>query len=537
MSPALDDDPEDPVPLERRPGLFGALARHRRLLFVAGMVWFAVVLGGTVMITSIEARYGMHVFGTQKWVAGEPAVLRAALRDLRFTGHEPLGPLSVQLVDAEGNPGPVQRLADPAGVFVQGALVAPGRPGTWQARIDAEGPDGPVSAQFAVEVAPTAPTFTWPAPPKAKHPPKPDQGPLKLDVKPIDHVLPGGLPGTLVVRAADADGKPMSTEVSLKTTLGRSGKPIPSSVITDRHGLATVDVLPMHPVFDFEVTAGAAPTAVQPADGQPPEEIATTPDTRTTAYRRVHHTNTQFALTVTEPVIAPGASIEAHIRSIHGDDDVFVDVWHGDRWLATASTRLEQGAASVEIPLPALPADPTVVWVQVLQNTYQPGDARAGRHLVVSRKAIPELIRWVAEALADKGYAPATMRAHAADADGSRRLLRDLLGRLPRPTAEPPLLADSGETSKQTVALLKSVWQGRMVLALALSGAVIFVILAVLIVVNQRQVQRGWIEAGGAEEGELLGTRKRLLVDAGYMFLVLAFFLIGVIQLLMHIHW
>lgn len=552
MTDGTDDGIDDdiPAPAARRPGLIGALARYRTLLLVAGVVWFGLVLGGGIVLTGIDARYGLHVFGTGEWVAGEPAVVRAALRDLRFGRYQALGPLTVQLTDADGNPGPTQRVAEPAGLFVQGHLTAPGRPGTWQVRIDAEGPDGPVTARFPITVRPEAPRFEWPPPPKPKHPPKPDRGPLKLDIRPLDHVLPGGLPGALVVRATDAEGRPLSAEVQLSMSLGRSAKAIPQRIVTDRHGLATIDVLPMHPVFDFQLRAGAAAPPPTDAPEQPPPEepppaeappAPPTPPalsgTETIADRRVHHTNTQFALAVPGPIVAPGGPIEAHFRALHSDADVFVDLWHGDRWIGAATTRLSQGAGRATLPIPSLPSDPTLVWVQVLQNTYQPGDARAGRFLVVSRKTTPELIRWVAEAMADKGYDPPTLRAHAADADDSPRLLRDLLGRLPRPEAEPPLLADSGVTAKQTVAEMKTVWESRLVMALVGSGVILFIVMGVLIIGNQRQVQRGWIEAGGADEGELLGTRKRLLLDAGYMFIVLALFLIGMIQLLLAIRW
>ncbi len=555
-----------------RAGLMAALARHRMLLLIAGVIWFGLVLGGGIVISSVDARYGLHVFGTGEWVAGERAVIRAALRDLRFGRYQPMGPMTVQLTDAEGNPAPEQRLSEPAGAFMQGHLVAPGRPGTWQVRIDAEGPDGPVTARFPITVVAEPPRFAWPDPPKAKHPPKPDTGPLKLDVKPIDHVLPGGLPGTLVVRAADAEGQPLSTEVRIETTLGRSAKAIPESIVTDRYGLASIDVRPMEPVFDFTLRAGTGPAEAIPSDAIPSDAIPSdtipsdtipsdviptdtippdtipsdaipppveTParETRTVAYRRVHHTNTQFALAVPAWIVAPEGIIEVYFRSLHERADVFIDAWHGDRWLEADTTRLDAGEGSVKIKLPPLPDDPTLVWVQVLQNTYQPGDARAGRFIVVSRKTPTELVRWAAEQLAAKGYDPATMKAHAAAADGNLRLLRDLLGRLPRPTAEPPLLVDSGIAAKQTVSEMKSLWENRMIMALVGSGVVLFVIMGVLIIGNQRQVQRGWIEAGGAEEGEMLGTRKRLLLDAGYMFLVLALFLVGMIQLLLAIRW
>lgn len=532
MTDAWDDDPPPTPP---RGGFIRLLTRYRTVLFVAGILWLGAVMGGGIMLSAVDARYGLHVFGAESWVAGEPAAIRAALRDLSFNRYQPLGPLTVRLTDAEGNAAPEQRITDPAGQFVQGAVTAPGRPGTWQVEIDAEGPDGPVTARFPIEVRAAAPAPEIEAPPETKHPPRPDTGPWKLELRPLDGVLPGGLPGALLVRARDAAGAPLSTEVRLDVREGRSTTAIPSAVVTDRHGIATIDVVPIEPMFLVELRAGEA---ADDSDGTPDDSDGTPDGTphdsdatgETVALRRVAHTPTQFSLALPPGLARPGATLPAHIRSLHRDGVAFIDVWHDDRWLTTSSVELRQNTADARVTLPALPVDPAIVWVQTYRSGYAPGDARAGQWVLVTTKPPLDATRWLADALAARGYGPTP------GIDESPRLLRALLGQIPRPPGEPPLLADSGVTAKQTVSEIKTVWRSRLVIGMVGSGVVLFLVLAGLIWSNQRTVQRRWVEAGGDEDGAP-GTRKRLLVDAGYMFLVLALFLVGMIQLMLTIRW
>lgn len=545
MSDPDDDDLLTPQP---RTGIVGALLRYRQVLLIAAVVWIGLVIGGGLFLSQIDARYGLHVFGTGQWVAGERVVIRAALRDLQFNRYHPMGPLTVTLTDAAGEEAPVQRLTSNVGPFVQGMLVAPGRPGSWEVRIDTVGPDNPVTARFSVEVKSDPPAFDWPKAGKPKIPMRPDRGPVKLDIAALDHVLPGGLPGDLVVRASDAEGRAVSTTVRLETTEGRSAKPLPTEVITDVNGLATIDVLPMHPVFTFELSTEpeAAPPPPPDPEGDEPDgaepappaakPTAPHPPTDSWAIRQVRHTSTQFALELPRTVVRPGEALAGRLRSLHGKGQVFVDLWHGLRWLHTSGDQLRPQITPVQLIVPTPPTDPALIWVQAYRDAYLPGKAKAGRYLVVTQKGREAALRWLTTTLEKQGYAPTRMRALARGAHADDRLFRDLLGRLPRPEGEPPLLADSGITARQTVGELKGVWQSRLVLAMVASGAILFLVLGGLIWANERDVKRRWALAGGDVDGDS-GTRRRLLLDAGYVFLVLALFLIGMIQLMLSIKW
>lgn len=514
--PASDDlDIPDFVPHADRPGVVGALYRHRRVLFAAGLVWFGLVVFGGILLSTVDARVGLHVFGPDVWVAGEPAVLRVTLRDLRYNRFEPLGGARVRFVSNEGVEGEQLTLAGHAGPFVQGAVPTPSTPGKYKLVLEADGEEGPLLAEMTVNVLDRAPPMTLPAGDgKPKHPPRPDRGPFTLDIVPTDQVMPGGgLPTTLTVRATDLEGRPQQLEVALDTKEGKSEVAFPSRITTDRHGLARFTVVPQHPTFWFELSTPTANTA-----------------------RRLKYVPTQFVIDVPQSVVTPGRTLKVEVRSLHQSGEVFVDAWHGDRWVATEAGELERGRAQVGITLPLLGVDPALIWLQAYKTAYLPQQARGGLHLLVTTKSASEANRWLADQLVKADLLPGHARFLRAQADGDPQLARFLLGRIPRPERDPPLLADSGVTARQTVATLRVVWQRRLIVALVLTGLAMFGVLGWLVVSNYREVQARWEAAGGADEGEA-GTRRRILVDAGYIFAILAIFLLGMVQLLLSIRW
>ena len=492
-------NPESP-----QSGLFGALRRYRRALFIIGLVWFTGVLSAGIFISGIEPYGGLHVFGSARWIAGEPAQMRVALRDLRARRNRPLSTVQVTFEDATGLAGPTQTISEVAGPFTQGSIVAPARPGPWTVILDADAPEGPVTARFSLTVEETvAPASeAWPPPPKPKIPMQPDRGPIRFDIRPLDAVMPAGLPSRLVITTRDANG-PVSTPITLKTTEGRSNRPLPKRVTTNAEGVAFVPVEPMHPIFTFELAAAES-----------------------WAVRRVEHTNTQFTVLTPSSMVGAGA-LPLVIKSLHGQGTVFADLWDGDRWLASAAKPLISGTCSLTLPLPTPGDSPRLLWVEAYRDAYLPGQARAGRWLVSS--ADPTVgVAW--------GRAGLTTAGYPIGADTSPGGLRVDLGQLARPDRAPALLADSTDTARQSVGALKTQWQGKFVLALALSGLLVITILTGVLVRHQRELKTRWTLAGGDEDGEGPG-RKRIAVDAGYLFLVLAIYLVGLIHLLQTIQW
>jgi len=512
--------------LEPRPPhpLVAALYRYRRLIGTAAVLWFSVVIAGGIVLSQLDARNGLHVFGPETWVAGEPAVVRVALREIQFPRFEPLGPVDVAFLtprqvadldlDANTRLPDAQTLITHAGPFVQGNVRPPARAGQYKLVLATRTPEALLTATIGITVQATPTPIELPPPRKKRPPSRPDVGPLKLDIGPTSHVLAGGgLPSTLTLRSTDQSGAPVSTAVTLALKEGRSSIALPARVVTNHHGLATLPVEAMHPTFWFELSAGES-----------------------SAMRRFSYTPTQFALRVPRPVVRPGEPFTVRVDSLHRRGHAFLDLWHGDRWRKSWPLRLDAGHAEATITIPDLGADPTLVWLQAYRTAYLPQKARGGQHVVLTRGDATAAVHWLAQKLEAAGVDTEYARQMKGRADAHPDLGFFLLGRTDRPERDPPLLADSSVTARQTVNALKLKWQRRFVWALVGTGVALFGVLGFLVAYNTRDVQRRWAEAGGADEGEQ-GTRRRALLDAGYIFLVLAAFLLGMIQILLAIHW
>jgi len=492
---------EDGSP-EIEPGLMGVLRRYRRPLSVIGLLWFTGVLGAGIFISGMEPSGGLHVFGSPQFVAGEPAQLRVVLRDLQERQPLALETLDATFSDQSGLDGPTQTLSQPAIPFVQGTLSVPGRSGDWILALAAENPQGPVTAELPITVHPGVETVPLPSPPKPQPPMQPDRGPIKFEIRPMDGVMPGGLPSRLVLSTRTENG-PISTTVTLKTTEGRSKKALPTTVTTDAHGRALIPVEPMHPIFTFELSAGES-----------------------WAVRRVKHTNTQFTMLVPSSNVRSG-KVPIVVKSLHGKGTLFADVWDGERWLFSVSKPLIGGTSSLMLPLPTPGPTPRLLWIEVYRDAYLPGEARAGRWVVSSMD--PDAgIEWARGALVKAGYAIGTDKTSAG--------LRIDLGQLARPPHSPMLLADSTETARQSVSALKIHWQGKFTLALSLSGLGFFILILIALVRHQRHLKAQWTLAGGDEDGDG-PARERIMMDAGYLFLILAVYLAGLVHLLQTIRW
>lgn len=508
MSSDWDDDPP-----ERR-GLIGALYRYRTIIGAAALLWFGVLMAGGIFLSQLDARLGLNLFGPTVWVAGEPAAVRVTLRALKFDKIEPLRRAEAVFLDADGQPKSAPFvLKQPAGKLVQGHVVPPA-PGTWRLRITADTPSGPVEVSTAVTVLPTAPAVALQPAAERGIPPYPPRGPVKLEVMPADQVIPGNLHSDLIVRTTSETGAPIpDTPVALTLREGKSGVDFPETVTTDAAGLAMVPILPRHPIVWPELRV--------------PESYAT---------RRMKHTGTQFAIDAPQRIFKPGERMPLRVRALHRSAPIFIDVWHGRRWLGTTAAELTDREARLFVDLPRPAADPALLWVQAYKAAYRPKDARAGVYVLVTNGDKDAALRWLASRLVELGIEMPYAAWASREGNATPLLTRHLLGLPGRPPADPPLLADSTESARQTVATMKGAWQMRFVYALVGSGLLLFIVLVWLVYTNFRDVQRRWIEAGGAEDGAL-GTRRHVLVEAAYIFVVLAIFLLGMIQLVLTIHW
>lgn len=569
-------------------GLLATLHRYRRVIGFIFAVWIAVVLAGGILISALDARTGLHVFGPRQWVAGEPGVLRVGLRDLEFTRYEAIAAVEARFLPRpagevadwppltpEEQASTAQQLDQHAGDFVQGTVVPP-TPGTWRVNLTALSERGPITVDLLVDVLPAN---TPPAPPRAQRheaPPLFDRGPLKIDLFPTDHALPGDLPTELTVRVTEADGTPRSVPVSLHLREGRSATTLPARVHTDHFGLARVHFKAQAPRIWVDIEAPAPPETPEiidapgastdggvpevpwsiPADppaapgsvpgSEAPAVVAHVPAAppsappdpwHTRAARRIKRTPTQHMITVPDEPLRPGATVPVAVALLHRKAErIFVDAWVGDRWVATTTLAVEAGAGEGSITLPEHLPDPALVWIQAYGGAYLPQQARGGRYVVVGTADPLELVRFAARTYAAAGIEPGWSNAVANDPQLDVQVLRPLLGRADRPDGDPPLLANSTDSVRQTVATLKRTWQRRLVMALLGTGVAMFGLLGWVVRQNGRQVRAGWAAAGGDDEG-VAGTRTGMLREALPIFVILALFLSGLVLVLHQIRW
>ena len=493
--------------------LSSIFVKYRKLFFFVGLSWFALLVGGGITLSTLDARSGLHIFGSKVWKAGQSGILRVALKDLTVHRNHPLEWVEVRFVDNDGRPHSDQVLTETVGSFKQGRIEAPTRPGPWRVEIRAQGPNEVHTAEISIDVKTRVSPAFFPAPKKPPPPMQPDVGPLKLDIRPIDGQMAAGLPGHLALLAQDSAG-PIATVVDLGLETGRSKPALPKRVGTAANGLAMIPIRPMHPVFTFHLSSGES-----------------------RAIRQIKHVATQFTLETAQPVVQPGPTA-FKVRSLHRNAQVFVDVWWNEYWMDSTGLKLVNGQGELKVTIPNPPEDAHGwIWIQVYKDPYLPQGARGGQLMVVTKGQVQEGFDWGLGKLVNWGYGQnLPMIAGAQKPAYGPKTARLLFGLVNHPERNPPLLMDSSITAKQTVAQLKGKWQTRFVGAFVGTGACLFLILGVLLWRNQTQVKKGWAEHGGTETG-VAGNRGRFFLDVGYIFLVLAGFLFGIIQLLLSIHW
>ena len=457
MNDAPDSTPDEAAETAKPTSRIGAaLVRYKWVLFFAALIWFGLLLGGGIVLSTVDARAGLHIFGTKTWVAGETAVLRVGLKDLEYGMRRPLKSVNVQLSRPDGSEGPKYILREQVGKFVQGVVKVPALAGEWRAEFRTKEVDTPFLAEVTVNVlARQAP----PPLPQGRFTGKKrgvDTGPVRLDLRPLDGSLPAELPSRFVL-TAHSDGNPVAAQVNLEIGRGKSKRPLPRNIEIPKTGFFTIPVQSIRPAWEVNLRSDQSSTS-----------------------REITPASTQFTIEVPAANIQTGL-LKFSVRSIFATGDAFVDLWWGERWLSATGVTLEdgQGEGVIEIPTSLRPG--AKVWLRVYRNAYLPGENRGGRHLLIDGPDTAALTTALTREMTGRGYGPRALLEAAAEVSGEgQEGLRFLLGRLSWPEREPPLLADSGETVIQTVSELKRVWQTRFVWALLLSGVVLFLVILVL---------------------------------------------------------
>ena len=62
------DEPRLPSTWFKRVG-----QRYKRVLFFGGLTWVGLLLAGGIVLSGVEARNGLNIFGQKEWLAGQYA--------------------------------------------------------------------------------------------------------------------------------------------------------------------------------------------------------------------------------------------------------------------------------------------------------------------------------------------------------------------------------------------------------------------------------------------------------------------------------
>ena len=83
------------------------------------------------------------------------------------------------------------------------------------------------------------------------------------------------------------------------------------------------------------------------------------------------------------PSLVDQSEIEVSVTSIAKTGPIFFDIWFNEYWLMTRGT-LKDGIHIGRLRLPPAARSPSLA--QVYNNTYQPGNNRTGRHILLGDK-------------------------------------------------------------------------------------------------------------------------------------------------------
>ena len=509
-SPLEDDTEGTPLrsPLER------AIFKYRMVFLTGLMLWIAILLGGGLYLSGIEARVGLHIFGANQWVAGETAVFRIARKDLKLGLQNESTPVKLIMEHESGEVRESFELSDISGSYTQGVIRLPDRPGRWTGYFSGGQEGAPMRAELDMVLHA----------PRAHVPPlvsgttfnlyrRSDTGETQMSLRPLDGRMSGGLAdGHVVVTGETADGQvPEALELRVKE--GELAPPPPKTIPLGKAGYATfpLQLMSLNTLMELHHEGSSA-------------------------WRSFNLESIQFSIELESPVITPGTLLFV-LHSALSSGPVFVDLWWGDRWISSTAMELDGVRVEGQLEVPDYLPDGAIVWMRAYRECLSAREGQGVRHLLVHRGDSQSAAQGLALQLIDNGYGPETViRRIAEDTDPNLTHIRALLGFLPWQSMDPPLLADATYTVMQTVNALKAQWQGYFITTMWVTGIVLLIVLLVLLRRNHKEVQNAW-DNYGEQSIDVRGTRKRLRAEALLIILLLGAFLYGLMELMLFVEW
>ena len=496
------DEPRLPSTWFKRVG-----QRYKRVLFFGGLTWVGLLLAGGIVLSGVEARNGLNIFGQKEWLAGQYTAFRVSLEDLQFGTRRPLSEVQVRLRHLDKPYSNIEfLLTERVGDYVQGTIPVPKEHGTWQVEFETEDVDTPLFARTEVTVVkgeqprPVQPITLFK---KGER----QQGPTLMNLRPLHGELPSEL-GSKIVVYRSMDTTDVNEHIELKVREGASKIPLPSKVSVHENGLRVLDIQSVRPAWTVELSTASSRV-------------------ETALYPKPH----QFEIAL--PSLVDQSEIEVSVTSIAKTGPIFFDIWFNGYWLMTQAGTLKDGIHIGRLRLPPHLPQGRPLWLQVYNNTYQPGNNRTGRHILLGDKQDQSVLAALVKTFEIERPATGALVQSLAEHSENAAFL---LGLLQWPTHDPPLLANSGQTVRQTVNTLKGMWQRRLAYAFIATAIVLLLGILLLLRQNQRDVSDAWNRLSDSA-GIEVGTRRRAWLDAGLLMIVVGLFLGGLLAVVNFVSW
>ncbi len=471
---------------------------------IAYAIYIFALIAFYMLIAGRSISYSYTISGQPEVVSGQSAALRVGVFDIHRGLFLPGTSVEVSFVRGDQVRSIFRGQTSPAGlgdVNLKVPEVEPG-PATWQVRLEPIDMD-PQVVKIPITVespAPGDPLAIWvdstieveslgaDGRRLAGGPPDEGQGPLRLELLAEGGMAIDGLRSTVFVQATErATGVPVKVSVQLVRKKGMVDGKVPEVIQTNRGGLGAFSLVPIG-AQEWELKAV--------------QRVKDGPDQVSTRVVRLDSKPTQYAMALRDPVWEDGEDLEVGVRSLHRSGALYGDVHVAGRWTHGEVTGLGPRGGGFILRDSAVPRPKEGVElarVQVYGDALNPG--AAGDTRLVALPAVQMSDRDVLKVLlgraADAGVAPVRARALA----GSEWLLtasqRDVnaqiaywLSLLPRELNQPPLLKDTQDEDKQTLADEKESYRAPVTQLLIVSGGLALLIILFLVVTNFVRVRR-----------------------------------------------
>ena len=451
------------------------IMKHRSFFVAVVMFCFSILLIGGLIISHIQALYGLMVFASdpQQWRAGHSVAVRLEARSLDYPANLYLSNAEARWIDGQGYVHHTQAITERVGPFLQANLQTPMRTGDWtlefwaqgkkpkmehrtrlgtnQAfeQVKKEGSAVELVARTHVKLLPTTQKSTWKWPGKAVTPSTAQarQGKGLISIFALHHQLSFELTSAMVLVAQNHDQTPWQGEIHMLLKEGKSAVKAPQMVTTNDLGVATWDIRAQSPLLNWKHQA-----MIQ--------------DSTTISYKKIWPQSHQASLHVAQQMIQAGQKLTLHIRTLNPAPMVYVDLWHQDRWIATHAVALQNNQASVAVSIPqirlayTMDEEPSLYWIQAYTMPYIPSTHKASRYLLSSSTPANHATQWLKTLLVQHKVEPEGYWNHLNDqAWMSPSTLSLALGRMQPADSAPKLIINSAISAQTTMQRIKKKYQ------------------------------------------------------------------------------